>query len=254
VSAQQEQRMVKSEHGSPHTNTASTPGRSMGALVPQDIANFPTNYNFMQNVDRLTGLPEHDQPLFSAGLSTSVDWSHYDGLDFNNTDFGAASSFSQAASFNGFDFSGAEQPALTTTSTSGEISEAEDFPVYDATMSRPSLVNSRYGSDFDTSDVGGEMDGYRLSTASSYVGLSHAQMQAGNDVFPTDIDSFLKTASHSPVDDMPNHGLTDFDDPNTFLPLTTEEENDSFWLNEYHTNISMNPPQIEPYVENHWAQ
>jgi hypothetical protein len=80
-----------------------------------------------------SGVPsEVDGPIFSAGLSAaSVDWSHYDLGEAKPENF-APSSYSQAGahSFNGFDFgSGSEQlPRLAnTTSTSGEVSEVEDF-------------------------------------------------------------------------------------------------------------------------------
>jgi len=262
VSAQQEQRMVKSEHGSPHISAVSDLEQSNSMLPPLDISSFPADYNFLQNMDSFTSLPEHDLPLFSAGLSSaSIDWSHYDGLDFNNEDF-AASSYSQAASYNGFDFSGIEQPALTTTSTSGEISEVEDFPPFDATVSRPSLVNNRYGSDFDASDLG-DIEGYRLSTASSYIGMPQTQMLANNDIGALDMDAFLKADGYTGGS---NHGLPpttynqtkdvqeaiDFDD-STFLPLSAEEENDVFWINEYDSSISMNQPRSEARVENIWA-
>lgn len=186
VSAQQEQRMVKSEHGSPLLSPASNLDQLNGLLPPLDLSNLPGDYNFL-NFDGYSNVHDHDQPLFSAGLSSaSIDWSHYDGLDFNSDNF-AASSYSQAPSFTGFDFSSVDQPALTTTSTSGEISEVEDFQ----SSSRPGLLNAQYGSDFDTSDFGGDRDGYRLSATSSYIGLPQAQLLRNN-VEPVDMDSFIK--------------------------------------------------------------
>jgi len=262
VSAQQEQRMVRSEHGSPHLNPVSNLDQSNGMLPPLEIPSYPTDNDFLQNLSSFTSLPEHDLPLFSAGLSSaSIDWSHYDGLDFNNDDF-AASSYSQAASYNGFDFSGIEQPALTTTSTSGEISEVEDFPALDATMSRPRLVNNRYGSDFDASDFG-DIDGYRLSTASSYIGLPQTQMLSNNDIGALDMDAFLKADGYTGGT---NHGLpttsynegknapeaAEFDDT-TFLSLSAEEENDVFWMNEYDSSIPTNQPRSETRVGNIWT-
>jgi hypothetical protein len=73
--------------------------------------------------------PDNDGPLFSAGFSTSVDWSHYNLSEIKGGEF-APSSYSQAGtqSFNGlFDFASEPTPTLAgTTSTSGEVSEVDD--------------------------------------------------------------------------------------------------------------------------------
>jgi hypothetical protein len=265
VSAQQEQRMVKSEHGSPLMSPTSNLEQLNGLLPPLDLSNIPGDYNFL-SVDNYSALPDNEQPLISAGLSAaSIDWSHYDGLDFNNENF-AASSYSQAPSFNGFDFSSIDQPALTTTSTSGEISEVEDFgPVSDNGASRPTLLNNQYGSDFDNSDFGGDIDGYRLSTASSYIGMPQAQMLASSNVEALDVDAFLKGVATT--NGYTNHGLpitfgedgkigqtsSPFDDNNTAFQLSAEEENDSFWMNDFASNnIAINSDRNEISDENVW--
>jgi len=269
VHAQQEQRMVKSEHGSPLINSASNLDQLNGLLPPLDLSSIPGDYNFLQNIEGFPSIPDHDQPLFSAGLSAaSIDWSHYDGLDFNNDSF-TGDSYSQAASFTGFDFSGTDQPPLTTTSTSGEISEVEDFgPVSDAGgTTRPSLLNTQYGSDFDTSDFGGDIEGYRLSTASSYIGLPQAQMLASNNVEAIDIDSFLKGEPTPNKYPGRNHGLpptnfTDsskgpqaFDDNANFQLLTTEVDSDAFWMNDFtSSNMAINAGRNELPEDNVWAQ
>jgi len=179
--------VVKSEHGSPLLSGSSNLDHLNGQLPPLDFS-FAGDYSYLQNLDTFSSIADTEPPIFSAGLSSaSIDWSHYDGLDFNNDNF-AASSYSQAASFTGFDFSSADQPALTTTSTSGEISEVEDF-LTDPTT-RPSLPNNQYGSDYN-SDYGGEVDKYRLSTASSYAGLPQAQILAGNNIEAFDLEEFL---------------------------------------------------------------
>jgi len=258
--------MVKSEHGSPLMSPSSTLDQLNGLLPPLDFSNINGDCNFVQTLDGFTSIPDHEQPMFSAGLSSaSIDWSHYDGLDFNNEDF-AASSYSQAPSFTGFDFSSIDQPALTTTSTSGEISEVEDFALGENNGSRPTLLNNQYGSDFDNSDFGGDIDGYRLSTASSYIGLPQAQMLASNNVEALDVDAFLKgvaTSNGYPV----NHGLptsnyseaskmgssSPFDDNATFQMLSTDDENDNFWMNNYACN-AINNGRSELAEENVWAQ
>lgn len=246
VSAQQEQRMAKSEHGSPLLSTSSNLDVLNGQLPPLDLSTIPGDYNFLQHsLDGYSSVPDHEQPIFSAGLSAaSIDWSHYDGLDFNNDNF-AASSYSQAASFTGFDFSSIDQPALTTTSTSGEISEVEDFvPLNENNGSRPSLLNNQYGSDFDTSDYGNDIDGYRLSTASSYIGIPHSQMLSNTNV--DDVDAFLKGISSSNGFLNGQHGLPYSDEPiakasqdsspyddSNFSVNAVEDENDTLWMNSF---------------------
>jgi hypothetical protein len=268
VSAQQEQRKVKSEHGSPLLSPSSSFDQLNGLLPPLDFSNITGDCNFMQSLDGFSSIPDHEQPIFSAGLSSaSIDWSHYDGLDFNNENF-AASSYSQPPSFTGFDFSSIDQPALTTTSTSGEISEVEDFALGDNTGPRPTLLNNQYGSDFDNSDFGGDIDGYRLSAASSYIGLPQAQMLASGNVEDLDVDAFLKgvtTSTSYPI----HHGLpmstyTDtsktmqssspfLDDNASFQLLPTEDENDNFWMNNF-APTAINNGRSELAEENVWAQ
>jgi hypothetical protein len=268
VSAQQEQRRVKSEHGSPLLSPASNFDQPNGHLPPLDLSNLAGDYSFLQNLDGFSTIPDQEQPIFSAGLcSTSIDWSHYDGLDFNNENF-AASSYSQAPSFTGYDFSSVDQPALTTTSTSGEISEVEDFgTLSDTTASRPALLNNQYGSEFDNSDFGGDLDGYRLSTASSYIGMPQAQMLASNNVEALDMDTFLKGVATTPngyagtnrglpntdydEDDKTGQTPSPFDD--NFHQLATEEENDAFWMNGFTSNVAIsNGPGDIP--EENWTQ
>ncbi|EPE26718.1 Zinc copper-regulated transcription factor [Glarea lozoyensis ATCC 20868] len=269
VSAQQEQRMVKSEHGSPIISPVSSLNQWNSNLPPLDLSNLSGDY--VSCLDGFSSVPD-DQPLFSAGLSAaSIDWSHYDGLDFNNDTF-ATSSYSQAPSFTGFDFSSIEQPALTTTSTSGEISEVEDFgslgDVSNANT-RPSLLTTtKYGSDFDTSDIGGELDGYRLSTASSYVGIPQAQMLAGNNVDALDMETFLKGGVSSgngysnvcdglPATSYPSDGklaqLSPYEDSTNFPLLSADD--DAFWMNNFTpNNYTTNDACGNLSEENIWTQ
>jgi hypothetical protein len=236
-----------------------------GQLPPLDLSSLSSSYDYSQTLDGFSALSEHEQPLFSAGLSSaSIDWSHYDGLEFNDGNFGA-SSYSQAASFTGFDFSNIDHPALTATSTSGEVSEVEDFvPVSDATENQTNMLNNQYGSEFDASDFGGEIDGYRLSTASSYVGLPQSQMLAGSNNQPLDIDAFLKGVDSYGS----NHGLqlsgyadagkigqtpSPYDDPAVFQMLSGDDE--AFWMNSFPPNsLTLNQGRNDLPEENIWAQ
>lgn len=120
----QDQCMSNSETASPMLTAGSSVPHSNTQLPPLDLSSvtgwasgsfMPDNYDFFSNMD------DHQQPMFSAGLSQpDVDWSHI-GLDFASKDLGtfAPSSYSQAQSFAGF-----EQPP---TLTSGEVSEVDDF-------------------------------------------------------------------------------------------------------------------------------
>ncbi|KAI9151646.1 Copper resistance protein CRF1 [Paramyrothecium foliicola] len=133
-----EQRRVKSEAASPLMSGSGFPNLN-GNLPPLDLSGieYPPYVNNNSFDLFSSGLPDgiqdHDAPIYSAGLSAaSVDWSHYDLGEMKGDSF-TPSSYSQAGaqSFNGmFDFgSGSEQlPTLAnTTSTSGEVSEVEDF-------------------------------------------------------------------------------------------------------------------------------
>ncbi|KAH7319695.1 hypothetical protein B0I35DRAFT_408478 [Stachybotrys elegans] len=124
-------RRVKSEATSPMMAGSSFPPMHAN-LTPLDLSSieypsFASNGSF----DILgTGVSDHDAPIFSAGLTSGpVDWAHY-GFDSMKNDFGPES-YGQAASagYSGqYDFGHGELPNLTnTTTTSGEVSEVEDF-------------------------------------------------------------------------------------------------------------------------------
>jgi hypothetical protein len=263
VSAQQEQRKVKSEHGSPVQLPASNLDVLNGQLPPLDLSSIPADYNYLQNFENFSAIPDHEPPMFSAGLSSaSVDWSHYD-LDFNNNDNFAASSYSQAPSFTGFDFSSIDQPALTTTSTSGEISEVEDpVPLGDTNVA---LLYQKYGSDFDASDFG-DIESYQLSTNSSYIGMSQAQILGSNGLGSADMDTFLKEVASNSYG-RSNHGFpavtygeeektrptsSPYDDSTNFQLLPNEEEND--WMNSFAPNNIASCNHSELPEEAFWVQ
>lgn len=127
------QRRVKSEAASP---LISTSGFQMnGAVPPLDLSGLeypsyvPNGNNRSFDLFGAGFSPDHDAPLYSAGLSAaSVDWSHYDLGD----NLGP-SSYSQAGtqSFGNFPDFGSNSEHLphlvNTTSTSGDVSEVEDF-------------------------------------------------------------------------------------------------------------------------------
>jgi len=274
VSAQQEQRQVKSEHNSPAIGSTNL-DQLNSQLPPLDLSsleNMPDgSFGFF---DGFPTMPELDQPIFSAGISApAVDWSHYDGLlDFNNDNF-ATSEFSQAPSFTGFDYSSIDQPGLTT-STSGEISEVEDF----GPMSEPggpvqsSLAKHQFGSDYN-SDFG-DVDGYRLSTASSYMSMPQSQMLASRDSSSLDIDDLLKgctssdgyirtdtsviggglSAAHRNESKHYLPNTPSFDDVNFVLPPLPLDE-DCLWMTDYSpSTMPMGRNGLEVHDSGFWNQ
>jgi hypothetical protein len=157
-STSQGTRRVKSETASPQLKGASF-AQVNSQLPPLDLSRI-SYQPYVSSYDLFSNVSENDQGLYSAGLSaTSVDWSNYD-LEFSTGRSGdnfAPSSFSQPQSYGAFDYSGSEQAPTLTTTTSGEVSEVDDFmgPNFD---------------DFDTGAFG------RTSAASSTFNLATTQM------------------------------------------------------------------------------
>ncbi|KAL7787913.1 hypothetical protein V8C37DRAFT_389496 [Trichoderma ceciliae] len=128
-----EQRQVKSEATSP-LMSASSFTQLNSNLPPLDLSRISNYSSYINNPNFdlfSNGLSDADGPILSASLAQSVDWSHYDLREANGDSF-TPSSYSQAGTqFTGhLDFgSGSEHlPNLAgTTSTSGDVSEVEDF-------------------------------------------------------------------------------------------------------------------------------
>lgn len=147
---------------------------------------------------------DNDGPMFSAGLSArSVDWSHYD-LGESNAESFTPSSYSQAGtqSFNGIvEFgSGSEQlPRLAnTTSTSGEVSEVEDFLP---------------GGD-------GDLDGF--GTGSSSFLRQHMVTNSGADISTIDYANFYKNDDSNVLAGA----------------VSMVEDDPAFWMPNYHDGIA----------------
>lgn len=251
--------MIKSEHGSPVTGPSSL-DQLNSQLPPLDLSTLESypDFGFQLSLDSYGLLQDIDQPIFSAGLSaTSIDWSHYDGLDFNSDNF-AASAFSQAPSFTGFDFSSIEHPALTTTSTSGEISEVEDAGLY-MDVGRSNLARTqKYGSEYNSEMEDNEL--YRLGTTSSYPGIQGQMIN--HELSTIDLDELLKNAATNSYLDN-NHALptgtladgkyhsTDFDG-SFMLP---NDDDDTAWMAAFGpTQFAHHPAVSEPNDQHIWDQ
>lgn len=222
VSAQQEkQRQVKSEHASP-TIASNNLEQLNTQLPPLDISNFDFNdYNAPLSADPFGYLNDFDQTAqFGIVPNTYTDWSLYPGLDFNNngnheanSNF-AISNYSLAPSFSGFDYTNMEaQPALTTTSTSGDLSEVEDN-LYIGGPTRPQQIQ-KYGSDYN-SEMG--EDFFRFTMAQNYGNMAAQNPNQNPPLQPTsntgstiDFDQLLK--------DEQNHSFGF----NTGIPVTYTE-------------------------------
>lgn len=189
ISSTPDRRKSKSEAASPLMTGSSSFAQLNGQLPPLDLSAIeyptwtPNSYDYAGN------LSDHEQPMFSAGLSaTSVDWSHYDGLDFANkaVEF-APSSYSQPQSFGGFEFNGCEQPpTLTTnTSTAGEASELDDLPShnFEDFEKNGSFRTSANSSGFNISQMHTNMLGRTDLTTISYDEFK--LMKAGTKFLPT---------------------------------------------------------------------
>jgi hypothetical protein len=191
ISAQQEVRLIKSEHTSPEMRPTSNFDQQNGQLQPLDLSfsdfgasqldSCATSYDYWS--------PDTDVPIYSAGLAMpSTDWSALD-LPLDGNAFDPAS----VRPPYGFDYNSLVQPALTNSS-SGEPSEVDDFVPVNDTISYgpPSLVHN---SDSSESYEGGETESYRLSTTSSFMGLPQASMLSSGNLESLDIDEFLKGAA-----------------------------------------------------------
>jgi len=274
LSAQRDVRLSKSEHGSPRPKSGSNIERLNSSLPPLDLS-LPAFENLTGQqslrVNGTTGLdsyysPSEFEPLtFSAGLSMPpVDWSAFDlPLD---TAFSA--SYSQPPSYASLDHSNIGQSGLTTSS-SGEISEVEDLRPLDG-LSPPIMGQNHYTS--EPSEVG-DVEAYRLSTTSSYLGFSQASMLAANNLDSIDIDTFLKgtapggsisnlATTEAPInpDTFAMHGFTvqdvqklahadvDVDGSREISLPVTQESIDPLWAAPFNENVSFDQAELPETV------
>jgi hypothetical protein len=132
--------------------------------------------------------PDNDLPLNSAAFSAPpVDWSNF---PLYSSGVPTATS-TQAPSYASFDYN-SMAPGFAAPSSSGEISEAEDFGPL------PGLGNTSGDlHDMHSASDSSDFDQFRVSSASSFIGLPQAQLLASNNLEAIDIDDFLKSANES---------------------------------------------------------
>ncbi|KAK3332163.1 hypothetical protein B0T19DRAFT_439021 [Cercophora scortea] len=239
----QAQRSATSEATSPlMTGSSSSFAQLNGQLPPLDLSGIKYPPYVPNSADFFGNMSDHDQPMFSAGLSAaSVDWSHYDGLEFSGKDAEfAPSNYSQPQSYGGFDYTGSEQvPTLTTTtSTSGEVSEVEDY--------LPSSLD-----DFDPNG------GFRNASHGFSLGNSQASLLGGTDLSGLDFDDFkymktstkfLTTAS-SLAGDEPNSLSNTAAGYGGFSPL---DDDPAFWIGDYHGLPNLTDSPGEANMASFW--
>ncbi|KAL2019912.1 hypothetical protein VTK56DRAFT_9087 [Thermocarpiscus australiensis] len=235
-------RKVKSEAASPLMSSSSSFAELNGQLPPLDLSGIKYPPYIPSSADFFGALSDHEQPLFSAGLSaTSVDWSNYEGLELasKTADF-APSSYSQPQSYGGFDYTGSDRmPTLTTnTSTSGEVSEVEDF------LSNPL-------DDFDTFQNSVPGSGYAL-------GNTHVGLLGNTDVENLDYedDNLMKRDASK---FLPAPSSLAGDDPTllassvpAFSGFSSLEDDAEFWLDDYGGLPNLTDSPTESNMQSYW--
>ena len=219
-SAQQEVRLVRSEHGSPEQRAAPIFDGFKNQLPPlalerhcpfiDPIESPPnedySNYQSPRGFDTYFTAPE-DQPALSAGFNMPVvDWS---ALDLPLEGGNLSTSYSQPPSYASFDHSNVGQPGLTTAS-SDEVSEIEEYGPYNGNSSSAMRRDQNNPSSTQVTDP----SAYRLSSASSFLELPQASMLSSSNLNSLDIDAFLRGTTASP---------TEFEGPNTNALLDSEQ-------------------------------
>ncbi|KHJ32923.1 putative copper fist dna binding domain protein [Erysiphe necator] len=199
-----------------------------------------------QSVESVSSSLDTDNNLYSVGInSASIDWSHYEGLKFNNEKF-VGKPFSQPSSFTGFDFVGLDQPPLTPPPTSGDLSEIDELgPFSDRSSGESIFHHQKTGSDKEASEFCRDVEGYRSSATSSFMHLPQLQVQTNN-IHLDDLDAFLKYSYQ--LNNQPHcislstnenknskQELSPFQDEN-FGIFSADDEHETFWLSNFSPN------------------
>lgn len=207
-SAQQEVRLVRSEHGSPHSRISPQYDGYDSSIPSLDISNLsyagyvsspaPEDYPYHSptGIENYFSSP-HDEipPTLSAGLSSPVEaWSATD-LPLGSSVY--SRTYSQSASFTSFDHSNMGQPGLTTSS-SGEVSEAGDY------ISHYPLNSDQVTATTTTSS---EVPGSIACSGSAYIAQ---QATSPVDRIFSEIDKYLPTSTASPTELEESNNRTSF--------------------------------------------
>ncbi|KAE8149836.1 hypothetical protein BDV25DRAFT_155596 [Aspergillus avenaceus] len=168
--------------------------------------------------------PESDL-LGSTGFNAPpVDWSSFPLY----SDVPAATS-TQAPSYASFDYNSMSH-GLPAPSSSGDLSEVEDFAPFSG-FGRPSSDLH----DLPSGSEGSDLDHFRISSASSFIGLPQAQLLSSNQLDSISIDDFLKSANENTAalehqiqanmgmepKPLPSQDAYNMSDDQAFKPMTT---------------------------------
>jgi len=203
-SAQQDVRLVRSEHGSPEPRPRSG---TNGQVPPLDLSYPAYNDCVGPYAEEYSQSPrsfdnyynaEEQPPVLSAGLGMPpVDWST---LDLDNGAFSAA--YSQPPSYASFDHNNVSRPGLTTSS-SGDLSDVGDY-----------ISNNCRGSPIrpDMPSSSAEDLSYNRLSSSSFTSLPQTSMLSSSNLNSLDYETFLNTTASPP----------EFDEPSADMPLKSE--------------------------------
>ncbi|KAF9889403.1 hypothetical protein FE257_007304 [Aspergillus nanangensis] len=199
-----------------YSNFQTTTASPVNCMAAQD----PFNESFFHT-------SEGDVPLNPAPFSAPpVDWSSFPLY----TDAPAATS-TQAPSYASFDYNANNTiPGFAAPSSSGDISEVEDYAPLSA------LPNDLH--DLHSGSEGSDIDHFRISSASSFIGLPQTQLLSSNHLESINIDDFLKTANESTAalehqlqanmgmdsKALPPQETYPMPDSQGFKPMTTEDQ------------------------------
>lgn len=180
--------------------------------------------------------PDSEHPVSSATFSAPpVDWSNF---PLYSSDVPAATS-TQAPSYASFDYNSVA-PGFPAPSSSGDISEVEDFGPLTGLGPAGNDLH-----DLHSVSENSDLDHFRISSASSFIGLPQAQLLSSNNLEAIDIDEFLKSANESTaalehqlqasmaIEPKPMPAQNSFEvmaTPTTSLPMTTTSSpSESMW-------------------------
>ncbi len=255
-SAQDDARLVRSEHGSPEPRA-----RCRDGLPPLELYSYESGGQYTEEYSQSPGGFENyytgpeEPPMLSAGAHTPiVDWGEMGAF---------STSFSQPPSFASYDQSNVGQPALTTSS-SGDPSEQDDYVSHGQGLLRPDLAST------SAEDVN-----YNRLSSSSFTSLQQpSALSSGNlssgDLNDLDYGTFLhKTASPSDFEEpaaggseaFVRHGFTVHDAQKLAHPETPTEamgglslpphsDRDHVWAHHYEGDEN----SFVPKVDDEWVQ
>ncbi|EIT73377.1 copper fist DNA binding domain protein [Aspergillus flavus] len=209
----------------------------MTSVPPLDVSSFstfpttttsPVNTMAFQDPykEQFFTSPDNDMTLGPTGFNAPpVDWSSF---PLYSSDVPAATS-TQAPSYASFDYNSMSH-GLPAPSSSGDISEVEDFAPFSGFGNAGNDLQ-----DLASGSEGSDLDHFRISSASSFIGLPQAQLLSSNQLDSINIDDFLKSANESTAalehqlqanmgmepKPLPSQDAYAISDAQTFKPMTT---------------------------------